>query len=74
LHRLEIPDELGHDRGLADPRFAGDEDDAAGASFCRVPRLRKCCKCPVALEQLHRSKIDPTIERCIKQLPVRLAR
>ena len=51
--------EPGDERGLADPRLAGDEDDPTIAPRRRLARLGERGQCAVALEQLHRSKIDP---------------
>ena len=57
---VEILEEPGDERGLADPGLAGDEHDAALAARGRVARLGERRQCPVALEQLHGSTIDPS--------------
>ena len=57
--RARARDEAGDERGLADPRLADDEHDAALSPRRGVSRFSQRCQCRVALEQLHGSTIDP---------------
>ena len=55
---FERSHELGYERGLADPRLAGDEDHAPVAPRRRVARPGERSQCPIALEELHGARID----------------
>ncbi len=55
---IEIGDEAGDERGLADPGLAGHDDDATVAPRCRDPRLREHSQCPFPLQELHASTIN----------------
>ena len=55
---VEIGEEARHERRLADPGLAGDDDDPAVAPRRRVARLRERRQRPFPLEELHGSTID----------------
>ncbi len=56
--RVEVADEAGHERRLADARLACDERGPAPAPRGRVAGVRESRQGSVALEELHASKID----------------
>jgi hypothetical protein len=56
--RVQIPYEPGDERGLPDPRLPGDQDETTVAARGRLARLGESGQCTIALEELHRSKID----------------
>src|SRR5207247_8697052 len=56
---FELPREPGDERGLADPRLAGDEHHSTGALRSSVARLPERSQRLVTLEPLHRTTITP---------------
>ena len=56
---VQILEEPGDERCLADPGLAGDEDDPTGATGCRSSRLGERGQRPISLEELHQSTINP---------------
>ena len=65
------PQEPGHERGLADPRLAADEDDATGAARCRGARPGERRQRLIALEKLHVSTIEPARRPDRPRAPIR---
>src|SRR4029077_16924898 len=60
----EVLDEAGDERGLADPRLAGHEDDAAHSAGRGVVRVDQGCQRLLALEELHPASVDGRGLRC----------